>query len=84
MSGTLRLKIAGLNDGGWVEAVKRSLGLVANVEAVVVNIERCEVLVYGDLNEHLVVVHLANEGFEVYPVHEPPQVTGAKLRVNMI
>ena len=73
MSDPLRLKIAGLNDGGRVEAVKRSLGLVANVEAVVADTERCEVLVHGDLNEQLVVVHLANEGFEVHPVHEPSQ-----------
>jgi len=32
-----------------------------------------EVLVHGDLNEHHVVVHLANDGFEVHPIHEPPQ-----------
>ncbi len=73
MSRTLRLKISGLGDVGRVEALKRSLGLVADVQGVVVDPERGEVLVNGDPDEHLVVVHLANEGFEAHSVHEPAQ-----------
>lgn len=64
MSRTLRLKISGLGDVSRVEALERSLGLVAGVQGVVVDPERGEVLVNGDPDEHLVVVHLANEGFE--------------------
>lgn len=71
MSRTLRLKISGLDDEIRVAALKRSLGLVADVQGVVVDPERGEVLVSGDPEEHRVVVHLANEGFEAHPVHEP-------------
>ncbi len=71
MSRTLRLKISGLDDETRVAALKRSLGLVADVQGVVVDPGRGEVLVTGDPEEHRVVVHLANEGFEAHPVHEP-------------
>ncbi len=68
MPRTLRLKISGLDDAGRVAALKRSLGLVADVQSVVVDAERGEVVVSGDPEEHRVVVHLANEGFEARPV----------------
>ena len=68
---TLRLKVSGLDDETRVEAIKRSLGLVADVQKVDIDPERGEVLVIGDADEHLVVVHLANEGFEAHPVHGP-------------
>ena len=71
MPQTLRLKISGLDDASRVAALKRSLGLVADVQSVVVDPERGEVVVSGDPEEHRVVVHLANEGFEAHPVHEP-------------
>lgn len=70
MPPTLRLKISGLDDARRVAALKRSLGLVADVQGVVVDPERGEVVVSGDPEEHRVVVHLANEGFEAHPVHE--------------
>ena len=54
-------------------ALRRSLGLVANVEGVTVDADRGEVVVIGGAEEHLVVVHLANEGFEARPVHEDIQ-----------
>ena len=71
MPRTLRLKISGLDDASRVAALKRSLGLVANVQSVVVDAERGEVVVSGDPEEHLVVVHLANEGFEAQPIRQP-------------
>lgn len=70
---TLRLRISGLDDEKRVEALKRSLGLVADVQGVVVDPERGEVHLSGDPDEHRVVVHLANEGFVAQPVHEPVQ-----------
>ena len=70
---TLRLKVAGLHDDARASAIKRSLGLVADVQGVAVDAVQGEVLVRGDVDEHLVVVHLANEGFEVHPVHEASQ-----------
>lgn len=73
MSTTLRLKVANLHDEERVSAIKRSLGLVANVQGVIVDAKRGEVLVSGDPDEHLVMIHLANEGFEAHPVHEAPQ-----------
>ena len=69
MSRSLRFRIAGLDDAGRVAALRRSLGLVANVDGVTVDAERGEAVVIGAAEEHLVVVHLANEGFEAHPVH---------------
>ena len=76
MPNSLRLKVAGLHDENRVAALKRSLGLVADVESVAVDADQGEVIVSGDADEHLVLVHLANEGFEVHPVHEAPQHPG--------
>lgn len=73
MPNGLRLKVGGLHDESRVAALKRSLGLVADVKAVTVNAEQGELIVSGDADEHLVLIHLANEGFEVYPVHKAPQ-----------
>lgn len=72
MPNSLRLKVAGLHDENRVAALKRSLGLVADVESVSVDAEQGELIVNGDADEHLVLVHLANEGFEVRPVHKAP------------
>jgi hypothetical protein len=73
MSRSLRFKIAGLDDAIRVAALRRSLGLVANVEGVTVDADRGEVVVIGGAEEHLVVVQLANEGFEAHPVHDDIQ-----------
>ena len=73
MSNVLRLKVAGLQDEGRAAALKRSLGLVADVQGVVVDAGQGEVHVSGDADEHLVLVHLANEGFEAHPVHDAPR-----------
>lgn len=73
MPNSLRLKVRGLHHESRVAALKRSLGLVAEVEAVTVNAEQGELIVNGNADEHLVLIHLANEGFEVHPVHEAPQ-----------
>lgn len=73
MSTTLRLKVADLHDEERVSALKQSLGLVADVQGGVVDAGRGEVLLSGDPDGHLVVVHLANEGFEAHPVHDAPQ-----------
>ncbi len=73
MPNSLRLKVAGLHDENRVAALKRSLGLVADVESVAVDVGQGELIVNGDADEHLVLVHLANEGFEVHPVHQAPQ-----------
>jgi len=73
MTKTLRLKVAGLHDDARASALKRSLGLVADVQGVAIDPVQGEVLVSGDVDEHLVVIHLANEGFEVHPVREAPQ-----------
>ncbi len=69
----LRLKVSGLHDPSRIAALKRSLGLVADVKKVVVDADQDEVHVHGDADEHLVLVHLANEGFEVQPIHKAPQ-----------
>ena len=69
----LRLRIAGLHDAGHVAALKRSLGLVANVQGVTVDADAGDAHVIGDVDEHLVLVHLANEGFEVHPIHDAPR-----------
>ena len=73
MPSTLRLRVSGLHDQDRVAGLKRSLGLVADVQGVVAKAEQGEVLVTGNADEHLVVVHLTNEGFEVHPVHEAPR-----------
>jgi len=73
MPNSLRLKVGGLHDENRVAALKRSLGLVAEVQGVTVDAEQGELIVSGDADEHLVLIHLANEGFEVHPVHEAPQ-----------
>lgn len=73
MTNTLKLAVAGLHDEGRASALKRSLGLVANIQSVAIDAERGEVTISGDPDEHLVVVHLTNEGFEVHPIHEAPQ-----------
>lgn len=73
MPHSLRLKVADLHDENRVAALKRSLGLVADVISVTVDAEQGELIVNGDADEHLVLVHLANEGFEVHPVHKAPQ-----------
>ncbi len=73
MPNTLRLKVDGLHDKSRVAALKRSLGLVADVESVAVDAAQGELIVNGGADEHLVLVHLANEGFEVHPVHQAPQ-----------
>ena len=70
---TLKLKVAGLHDPGRVAALRRSLGLVANVLGVIVDADAGEVHVIGGMDEHLVLVHLANEGFEVQPIHDAPR-----------
>ena len=72
MPNTLRLKMSGLHDAGRVLALKRSFGLVADIQEVFVDAGRGEVVVSGDTDEHLMLIHLVNEGFEVYPVHEVP------------
>ena len=69
----LRLKVSGLDDEDRQKAIKRSLGLVAEVQAVTFDPEQSEVHISGLVNEHLVVVHLANEGIEAHPVHQPMQ-----------
>ena len=76
MPNSLRLKVAGLHDETRVAALKRSLGLVADVESVTVDADQGEVIVNGGADEHLVLIHLANEGFEVHPVHKAPQHPG--------
>jgi hypothetical protein len=58
---SLRLKVAGLHDKKRVAALKRSLGLVADVEGIAVDAGQDELVVSGDADEHLVLVHLANE-----------------------
>lgn len=70
---SLRLKVGGLHDEGRVASLKRSLGLVAEVQAVTVDAAQGELIVSGDADEHLVLIHLANEGFEVHPVPGMPQ-----------
>ena len=70
---TLKLRVAGLHDAGRVAALKRSLGLVANVLGVTVDADAGEAHMVGGMDEHLVLVHLANEGVEAHPVHEAPQ-----------
>ena len=67
----LRLKVSGLDDTTRVAALTRSLGLVANVEGVRVDRAEGEVVVEGDVDEHLVLIHLANEGFDARAVHDP-------------
>ena len=66
----LRLKIAGLENATRAGAVKRSLNLVAGVSGVQVDAERGEVHVTGDPAETLLMVHLANEGFEAEIVRD--------------
>ncbi len=73
MLNSLRLKVGGLHDENRVAALERPLGLVAEVQAVTVDAEQGELIVSGNADEHLVLIHLANEGFEVHPVHEAPQ-----------
>ncbi|HEY0205034.1 MAG TPA: hypothetical protein VGC15_12900 [Acetobacteraceae bacterium] len=73
MPSSLRLRVAGLHDEHRVASLKRSLGLVANVESLTVDEGQGELIVNGGADEHLVLVHLANEGFEAYPVHKAPQ-----------
>jgi hypothetical protein len=70
MPNRLRLKVAGLHDDNRVAALKRSLGLVADVESVTVDAAQGELIVSGGADEHLVVIHLANEGFDASPVHK--------------
>ena len=72
MPNSLRLKVAGLHDENRVAALKRSLGLVAGVGSVTVDAGQGELIVNGDADEHLVLVHLANESFDASPVHKAP------------
>lgn len=68
----LRLKISGLNDETHAGAVKRTLNLVAGVSHIEIDAGRGEVIVSGDPAETLVLVQLANEGFDAEIIRDAP------------
>ena len=68
----VRLKISGLDDDTHVGALKRTLNLVAGVSHIEIDAERGEVVVSGDPAETLLMVQLANEGFDAEVIRDAP------------
>lgn len=62
----LNLKVSGMTCGHCVSAVARAVRAVPAVEGVAINLDRGEVTVQGNPDEHAVRAAIIQEGYEVH------------------